>query len=169
MFGLGIALKEIFLAYSIQLVFSTIRLGPRNVIMVALYMSRKKPITGEWTYKITWKHVQFNIFVLFIFVLYNSVLKLVFRTVYYFCLDGYFGSCLVAIIGTVAVFIYSIFFFFILYLFIYVFVCFFIYLLFFLLLRLLFLFLLLLSSLLLLLLLESSLPFICVGLLLLLI
>ena len=41
-------------------------LVPGNVIMVAIDMCEKSPITGEWIYGITWKHVYFNIFVLFI-------------------------------------------------------------------------------------------------------
>ena len=53
MFGLGIAPKEIFLAYSTQLVFSTIRLVAGNVVMVAIDMCGKSPITGEWIYGIT--------------------------------------------------------------------------------------------------------------------
>ena len=85
MFGLGIMLKEIFLADSAQFVFSTTRLVPGNVIMVAIDMCGKGPITGEWIYGITWKHVYFNIFVLFI-VDTISILKLAFPTVHCFCL-----------------------------------------------------------------------------------
>ena len=48
------------------------------------------------------ENVYFNIFILFI-VGTTSILKLVFPTVYYFCLDGYFGSCVVAIIATAVV------------------------------------------------------------------
>ena len=47
MFGIAIAPKEIFLAYSTQYVFSTIRLVPGNMVMVAIDMWRKSPITGE--------------------------------------------------------------------------------------------------------------------------
>ena len=47
----------------------------------------------------------FNIFVLFI-VDTTSILKLVFPTVYCFCLDGYFGGCVVAIIVTVVILIF---------------------------------------------------------------
>ena len=50
MFGLGIAPKETFLAYSTQFVFLIIRLVPGNVVMVAIDMCRKSPITGEWIY-----------------------------------------------------------------------------------------------------------------------
>ena len=53
MFGLGIAPKEIFLAYSTQFVFSTIRLVPRNVVMVDIDMCGKSPITEGvdiWNY-----------------------------------------------------------------------------------------------------------------------
>ena len=53
MFGLGIAPKESFLAYSTQFVFLIIRLVPRNVVMVAIDMCGKSPITGEWIYEIT--------------------------------------------------------------------------------------------------------------------
>ena len=53
MFRLGIAPKEIFLAYSIQFVFSTIRLVLGNVTMVAIDMCGKIPIAGEWIYEIT--------------------------------------------------------------------------------------------------------------------
>ena len=149
MFWLGIAPKDIFLAYSTQFVFSTIRLVTGNLVMVAINMCGKSPITGEWIYGITWKHVLFNIFVLFI-VDTTSILKLVFPTVYCFCLDGYVGGCVVAIIVTVVGFIY---------LFIYFVFLFII----FLQLPLLFFFLLsLLSSLLLLLLLGLLLSFVCV-------
>ena len=52
------------------------------------------------------ENVYLNIFVLSL-VDTTSILKLVFPTVYYFCLDGYFGGCVVAIIVTVVVvFIY---------------------------------------------------------------
>ena len=52
-FGLGIVPKVIFLAYSTQFVFSTIRLVPGNVVIVAIDTSGKSPITGEWIYGIT--------------------------------------------------------------------------------------------------------------------
>ena len=81
MFELGIAPREIFLAYSTQFVFPTIRLVPGNVVMVAIDMWGKSPITGELIYGITWKHVYFNIFIFFI-VDTASVLKLPFPTVY---------------------------------------------------------------------------------------
>ena len=55
-----------------------------------------------------------NIFVLFI-VDPTSILKLVSPTIYYFCLDGYFGGCVVAIIVTVVVVVF-------IYLFIYLFI-----------------------------------------------
>ena len=47
MFGPGIAPKEIFLEYSTQFVFLTIRLVPGNVVMVAINVGRKSPITDE--------------------------------------------------------------------------------------------------------------------------
>ena len=53
MSGLGIALKETFLAYSTQFVFLIIRLVPGNVVMVAIDMCGKSPITGEWIHGIT--------------------------------------------------------------------------------------------------------------------
>ena len=81
MFELGIAPREIFLAYSTQFAFPTIRLVPGNVVMVAIDMWGKSPITGELIYGITWKHVYFNIFIFFI-VDTASVLKLLFPTVY---------------------------------------------------------------------------------------
>ena len=46
-FGLGMAPKENFLAYSTQFVFLMIRLVPGNVFMVAIDICRKSPITGE--------------------------------------------------------------------------------------------------------------------------
>ena len=47
MFGLGIAPKENFLAYSTQFIFLIIRLVPGNVVMVAIDMCEKSPITVE--------------------------------------------------------------------------------------------------------------------------
>ena len=100
MFGLCIEPKEICPAYSTQFVFLTIRLVPGNVVMVAHWYVR------EWIYGLTWKHVYFNISVLFI-VDTNSILKLVFPTASYFCLDGHLGGSVVFIIVTVVVvFIY---------------------------------------------------------------
>ena len=52
MFGLGMAPKENFLAYSPQFIFMIIRLVPENMVMVANDMGRKSPITGEWIYGI---------------------------------------------------------------------------------------------------------------------
>ena len=52
-FGPGIAPKEIFLAYATQFVFPTIRLVPGNVVMVAIKMCGKRPVTGKWIYGIT--------------------------------------------------------------------------------------------------------------------
>ena len=66
MFRLGIAQKEIFLAYSTQFLFSIIRFVPGYVLTFAIDMCEKSPITRDWMYAITWKHVYFNIFVLFI-------------------------------------------------------------------------------------------------------
>ena len=81
MFGVDIAPKENFLTYSTQCVFSTIRLVPGNVVMVAINMCRKIPITAEWICGITWKHVYLNIFVLVI-VDTPPILKLVFPSGY---------------------------------------------------------------------------------------
>ena len=53
MFGLDIVSKENFLAYSTQFIFLVIRLVPGNVVMVAIDMCGKSPITGEWIYGIT--------------------------------------------------------------------------------------------------------------------
>ena len=68
-FGLGMVPKEGFLAYSTQFIFLIIRLVPGNVVMVAIDMCGKSPITGEWIYGITWKHVlAFMFFVYYLFV-----------------------------------------------------------------------------------------------------
>ena len=147
MFGLCIEPKEIWPAYSTQFVFLTIRLVPGNVVMVAHWYVR------EWIYGITWKHVYFNISVLFI-VDTNSILKLVFPTASYFCLDGHLGGSVVFIIVTVVVVF--------IYLFIYFVFCLLNYLFFLSLLPLFLSLLALLSSLLLLLLLVSSLLCVCV-------
>ena len=121
----------------------------------SLICAEKVPLQGSCYIELRKNMCFFNIFVLFI-VDTTFILKLVFPTVYCFCLDGYFGGCVVAIIVTVVfVFIYLFIWFFV-YLFIYLFI---------LPLGLLFLF--LLSQLPLLLLLESSLPFMCIWLLLL--
>ena len=53
MFGLGIAAKEVFLGYSTQFVFLTIRVIPGSVVMISINMHRKSPTTGEWIYGIT--------------------------------------------------------------------------------------------------------------------
>ena len=54
MFGLGIVPKEIFLAYSTtQFVFLTLRLVPESMVIVAIDMCRKSPITEECVYGIT--------------------------------------------------------------------------------------------------------------------
>ena len=53
MFGLGIVPKETFLAYSTQFIFLIIKLVPGNVVMVAIDMCGKNPITEEWIYGIT--------------------------------------------------------------------------------------------------------------------
>ena len=53
MFGLGMVSKEGFLTYSTQFIFLIMRLVPGNVVMVAIDMYGKSPITGEWIYGIT--------------------------------------------------------------------------------------------------------------------
>ena len=70
MLGLGMAPKENFLAYSTQFIFLMIRLVPGNVVLVAIDMCGKSPITGEWIYGIMWKRVlRFMCFVyLFIYL-----------------------------------------------------------------------------------------------------
>ena len=68
MFGLGMAPKDNFLGYSTQLVLLIIRLVPGNVIMVVSNMYRKSPITGDWIYRITWKHVLAFMFFVFLFI-----------------------------------------------------------------------------------------------------
>ena len=67
MFELGMALKENFPAYSTQFIYLIIRLVPGNVVLVAIDMCEKIPITGEWIYGITWKHVLPFIYI-FLFV-----------------------------------------------------------------------------------------------------
>ena len=86
--------------YSTHFIFLTIRLVPGNVVIDAIDMCGKGPIPGEWIYGITWKHVYFNISVLFI-VDTTSILKLVFTTGYCSCLDGHLDCCVVAIIVAV--------------------------------------------------------------------
>ena len=53
MFGLGIAPRETFLVYSTQFVFLIIIFVPGNVIMVAIDMCGKSPITRERIFGIT--------------------------------------------------------------------------------------------------------------------
>ena len=53
MFGLAMAPKENFLAYSTQFIFLITRLVPGNLIMVAIRICGKSPITEEWIYGIT--------------------------------------------------------------------------------------------------------------------
>ena len=53
MFGLGMVLKEGFLAYSTQFIFFIIGLVPGNLVKVATDMCGKSSITGEWIYRIT--------------------------------------------------------------------------------------------------------------------
>ena len=53
MFGLDIAPKENFFAYSTQFIFLIRRLEPGKVVMVAIDIGGKNPITGEWIYGVT--------------------------------------------------------------------------------------------------------------------
>ena len=53
MFRLGIAPKENFLIYSTQFGFFKIRIVPGNLIMIAIDMCGKNPVTEEWIYGIT--------------------------------------------------------------------------------------------------------------------
>ena len=53
MFGLSMVPKKVFLAYSTKFIFLIIRLITGNVVMVAIDMCGKSPITGEWIYGIT--------------------------------------------------------------------------------------------------------------------
>ena len=87
----------------------------------SLICAEKVPLQGSCYIELRKNMCFFNIFVLFI-VDTTFILKLVFPTVYCFCLDGYFGGCVVAIIVTVVfVFIYLFIWFFV-YLFIYLFI-----------------------------------------------
>ena len=53
MFGLGMVPKEVFLSYSTEFIFLIIRLVPGNVVMAAIDMCGKSPITWEWIHGIT--------------------------------------------------------------------------------------------------------------------
>ena len=144
--------------------------------MITIDMCGKIPITGGWIYRITWKHVYFNIFVVFI-VRTTTILKLVFPTIVFRTISALMVTLVAVLLSLLLLLL-------LLFLFIYFFIYFSLFILcfcffsftysfiyyFFIPLWLLFLvLLLLLSSLLLLLLLESSWPFVCVELLLLLI
>ena len=75
MFGLDISSKENFLAYSTQFIFLIIRFVPGNVVMVAIVMCAKSPMTGKWIYGITWKHVLHFMYFFYLFIcLFNSIL-----------------------------------------------------------------------------------------------
>ena len=68
MLGLGMAPKENFLAYSTQFIFLMIRLVPGNVVIVAIDMCGKSPITGVWIYGIMWKRVLPFMFFVYLFI-----------------------------------------------------------------------------------------------------
>ena len=76
MFGLGMVPKEIFLAYSIQFVFSTIRL----TWLWSPFTYAEKAPSGRSRYIEFFENVYFSIFVLFI-VDTISILKLALLTV----------------------------------------------------------------------------------------
>ena len=64
---IGMSPKEGFLAYSTQFIFLIIRLVPGNLVMVAIDMCGKSPITWEWN-GITSKHVlAYMFFVYYLF------------------------------------------------------------------------------------------------------
>ena len=73
MFVLSIVPKENFLAYSTQIIFLIIRLVPWSVVMVAIDMCGKSPVTGEWIYGITWKHVLAFIYFKILLLLFFSL------------------------------------------------------------------------------------------------
>ena len=83
--GLGIAPKEVFLGYSTHFVFLTIRLVPGSMVMVAIDMHRKRPITGEWIYGISFRILfrifiyLFALFVCFSFFLFICLFSLLFQ------------------------------------------------------------------------------------------
>ena len=52
MFGLGMVLRQGFLTYSTQFIFLIVRLVLGSMVMVAVDMCGKSPITGEWVYGI---------------------------------------------------------------------------------------------------------------------
>ena len=122
MFGLGLAPKEIFFAYSIQFVFLTISLYLETWSWSPLICVGKVSIMGEWISGTTWKHVYFNISVLFI-VNTTFILKLVFPTSYCFCLDDRLGGYVVATIVPVFIVAFTYFFIYLVYLFIYYIFC----------------------------------------------
>ena len=76
MFGLGIMPKEIFLAYSTQFIFSTIRL----TWLWSPFTYAEKAPSGRSQYMELFENVYFSIFVLFI-VDTISILKLALPTV----------------------------------------------------------------------------------------
>ena len=53
MFGLGMAPKDNFLAYSTKFIFLITRLASANEVMVTICMCGKSAIMGEWIYGIT--------------------------------------------------------------------------------------------------------------------
>ena len=120
-FGLDIVPNEIFLSYSTQCVFLTIRLPLGKVVMVAIDICRKHTTMGEgmggrgWIYGIMWKRVYFFYCFCYFYCRYYS----------YFRISV---SCVVTIIVTVAVFVFNYFIYWLIYLFVFLFVYLFIYL-----------------------------------------
>ena len=74
-FVLGMVPEKNFPVYSTKFIFLIIRFVPGNVVMVAIVMCAKSPITGKWIYGITWKHVLHFIYFFYLFIcLFNSIL-----------------------------------------------------------------------------------------------
>ena len=90
--------------------------GDHDHFSICAHMCRKSTITGEWIYGITWKHAYFNIFVLFI-VDSTSILKLVFPTIV-------FPTISVFMVTLVAVLLALLLLLLLLFIFIFLFVCF---------------------------------------------
>ena len=80
MFGLDMVPKGGVLIYSTQFIFLIIRFVPGNVVTVTIDMCGKSPITGEWIYGITWKHV-----LAFMFFFYYLFVYLIICLHFYIC------------------------------------------------------------------------------------
>ena len=120
MFGLGIAVKEISLAYSTQSVFD-------RTFYPTLICAEKAPSRG-CRYMELHENMCILMFSLCFFSVVfivdsTSILKSVCTTGYCFCLDGDFGGCVVAIIFAVVVVSFFCFVLVFCFLFIYFFIC----------------------------------------------